>query len=330
MNYEKIINDNPIMKRVFMKLTEMGISHEYLRGQEEGQRTATNQWETEYRFRFIITKGHYINIIIHGSRLLEIIDYAHYANVRSPYKMINEKPTSINLSDWIYSEYIQQKKKHGRSERGFTDGYSTYDDSKGKGNKKEWRESFREDFNKRTNDAYEKGFVFTEEQRKEAFAEFIKTQHGDFIDMTELENFMLDYFNRKEYRGRYAKQEDKRKKSPEEETFDEFFKSTYGNYAGFDFNDFFGGGFGNKKQSGSSHANQKPPPPPPPPRSDSLQSILGLPNEKPTEDALKKAYRTKVMEWHPDRNAHRLKEAEEMIKKINNAYSGLKSAYGYK
>jgi len=36
---------------------------------------------------------------------------------------------------------------------------------------------------------------------------------------------------------------------------------------------------------------------------------------------IKAAYRKKVMEWHPDRNAHREAEATEMMKKINAAYT---------
>lgn len=48
--------------------------------------------------------------------------------------------------------------------------------------------------------------------------------------------------------------------------------------------------------------------------------ILGL---KPgaTQEAIKKAFRKKIMECHPDRNPHREAEAEEMSKKIIAAYS---------
>jgi hypothetical protein len=65
--------------------------------------------------------------------------------------------------------------------------------------------------------------------------------------------------------------------------------------------------------------------------SDSPHAVLGLdPLKKPTEKELQQAYRKKCMEWHPDRNAHRIAEAEEMFKKVNNANQILKSAYGYK
>jgi len=49
--------------------------------------------------------------------------------------------------------------------------------------------------------------------------------------------------------------------------------------------------------------------------------ILGLDNTKATEAEIKKAFRKKLMEWHPDRNGHRIAEAEEMTKKIIAAYT---------
>lgn len=96
------------------------------------------------------------------------------------------------------------------------------------------------------------------------------------------------------------------------------------------FNDFYNNFFKGKgnsqqqKQQSSSSGQQKT-------SSTSPHSILGLdPLIKPTEEELKKAYRKKCLEWHPDRNQHRLSEADEMMKKINNANETLKSAYGYK
>lgn len=47
--------------------------------------------------------------------------------------------------------------------------------------------------------------------------------------------------------------------------------------------------------------------------------ILGIPPGS-TKAEIKKAYYRKVMEWHPDRNPHRIDEATEMLKKINLAY----------
>lgn len=47
--------------------------------------------------------------------------------------------------------------------------------------------------------------------------------------------------------------------------------------------------------------------------------ILGVAqNASPQE--ITKAYRAKMMEWHPDRNPHREAEAVEMSKAINAAY----------
>lgn len=49
-------------------------------------------------------------------------------------------------------------------------------------------------------------------------------------------------------------------------------------------------------------------------------SLLGI-APGATQAEIKKAFRTKMKEWHPDYNPHRLHEATEMSKKINAAYS---------
>lgn len=49
-------------------------------------------------------------------------------------------------------------------------------------------------------------------------------------------------------------------------------------------------------------------------------SILGV-STSATQAEIKKAFRAKIGEWHPDRNQHRLAEAEEQSKKIIAAYS---------
>lgn len=49
-------------------------------------------------------------------------------------------------------------------------------------------------------------------------------------------------------------------------------------------------------------------------------SILGL-ERGATMAEIKKAFRKLISEWHPDKNQHRLKEAEEMSKKIIAAYT---------
>lgn len=40
-----------------------------------------------------------------------------------------------------------------------------------------------------------------------------------------------------------------------------------------------------------------------------------------TQAEIKKAFRKKIWQWHPDKNPHRLAEAEAMSKKLNAAYS---------
>lgn len=54
------------------------------------------------------------------------------------------------------------------------------------------------------------------------------------------------------------------------------------------------------------------------------ENVLGL-QPGVTESEIKKAYRKLMMEWHPDRNQHRLEEAEAMSKKIIAAYTTLVS-----
>lgn len=53
-------------------------------------------------------------------------------------------------------------------------------------------------------------------------------------------------------------------------------------------------------------------------------SILGVTADA-TPKAIKKAFRRLITEWHPDKNQHRLAEAETMSKKIIVAYTVLSS-----
>jgi curved DNA-binding protein CbpA len=52
--------------------------------------------------------------------------------------------------------------------------------------------------------------------------------------------------------------------------------------------------------------------------------ILGIDKEASPE-MIKRAYRKKISEFHPDHNVHRTAEAEEKTKILNNAYSVLSS-----
>ncbi len=56
----------------------------------------------------------------------------------------------------------------------------------------------------------------------------------------------------------------------------------------------------------------------------SPHAILEIPLES-TPEMIKKAYRRQISEWHPDRNPHRLTEAEEQSRKIIAAYTVLTS-----
>ncbi len=51
-------------------------------------------------------------------------------------------------------------------------------------------------------------------------------------------------------------------------------------------------------------------------------AILGI-EPHASRKEIKTAYRSKAMEWHPDRNSHREEEATEMFKKIQAAYESL-------
>lgn len=48
--------------------------------------------------------------------------------------------------------------------------------------------------------------------------------------------------------------------------------------------------------------------------------ILGIPAGASATE-IKKAFHRLIIEWHPDKNQHRISEAEEMSKKIIAAYS---------
>ena len=50
--------------------------------------------------------------------------------------------------------------------------------------------------------------------------------------------------------------------------------------------------------------------------------LLGIDN-KAEQDEIKRAYREKLMEWHPDKNPDRREQAEEMTKTLNIAYGVL-------
>ena len=47
---------------------------------------------------------------------------------------------------------------------------------------------------------------------------------------------------------------------------------------------------------------------------------------KASQEEIKQAYRRKLKQWHPDKNIDRIKEAEEITKVLNHAYSILSDA----
>lgn len=50
--------------------------------------------------------------------------------------------------------------------------------------------------------------------------------------------------------------------------------------------------------------------------------MLGV-NKDANENDIKKAYRKLAIQWHPDKNPDNAKEAEEVFKKIGEAYAVL-------
>lgn len=56
---------------------------------------------------------------------------------------------------------------------------------------------------------------------------------------------------------------------------------------------------------------------------ETVYTILGV-TQSSTQAEIKKAFRAKIAEWHPDLNPHRLEEATAMAKKIIAAYTILK------
>ena len=57
--------------------------------------------------------------------------------------------------------------------------------------------------------------------------------------------------------------------------------------------------------------------------SDDYYTVLGLDRNSANEATIKKAYRKLAIKWHPDKNPNNQAEAEEVFKKIGEAYSVL-------
>ena len=57
----------------------------------------------------------------------------------------------------------------------------------------------------------------------------------------------------------------------------------------------------------------------------SYYDLFGV-DSKAGPEEIRKAYRTRLKEWHPDKNPHRKEEAEEMTKALNVAYYILSDA----
>ena len=58
------------------------------------------------------------------------------------------------------------------------------------------------------------------------------------------------------------------------------------------------------------------------------KKLLGIDDSVLTKDAIKKAYRKKSLEWHPDRHPENMEKATEMMKKINEAKDQLDKLVG--
>lgn len=58
-------------------------------------------------------------------------------------------------------------------------------------------------------------------------------------------------------------------------------------------------------------------------KEDDPYKVLGVSIDA-TKSEIRKAYYKMAIEWHPDKNSHRLEKAEAMMKKINAAYTIVK------
>ena len=59
--------------------------------------------------------------------------------------------------------------------------------------------------------------------------------------------------------------------------------------------------------------------------SDDYYEVLGV-EKTATEDQIKKAYRKLAIKWHPDKNPDNKEQAEEVFKKVGEAYEVLSNA----
>ena len=54
-------------------------------------------------------------------------------------------------------------------------------------------------------------------------------------------------------------------------------------------------------------------------KSDNYYELLGV-DPKAGSEEIRQVYRENLKEWHPDKNPHRIEEAEEITKILNAAY----------
>lgn len=193
----------------------------------------------------------------------------------------NDDVTVYNLDHILFLNMRLFLPKKKKADNSFTGGYKTYDDSKGRGGNKEWKADFG-------NAQFESFFD------NSIFGDTV----FDFMSREEMEEFLRNMTNGpKAQSHKFTEtEEDKRRKE-----YDEFHR---------------------KQQEQRERARKQYP------HNEQQQSrgresqyhiLLGV-KYGATQAEVKAGYRASAMTWHPDRNQHRVAEAEAMMKRINEAY----------
>lgn len=204
-----------------------------------------------------------------------------------------------NIVAWLRHHYIEKlREERKKSSNKFTDDYKTY--SGNTGSSRQWRSAFNgmkdQDFNEAFEEFFEnEGFKFKDGKPKEEDfngEDFFRTFHNQ-RKREEAHNAgpeFEDFINEQK-----RKHEENQRKSRQQQN-----------------------GWGNKSNNNDTSFARRGGM-----DKTTAYKILDIKGFSATADEIKKAYRIKAREWHPDNNQHRAEASVVEMQKINAAYQYL-------